>query len=80
MAGTNKYSDSSILFVTIVTKNTADITAKAAPTKPICGRCPFEQTIPPIQLPAPIPKLNIPEKMDIATEDDCSSVQRIVSD
>ena len=63
-----------------ITKKSTEIAANAAPTNPMCESWFFEQTRPPIKLPAPIPKLKIPEKIDIATEEDCSSVQRMVSD
>ena len=63
-----------------VRKNNTETAANAAPTKPICEICPLSHTIPPRKLPAPIPKLKIPEKIDIATDEDCSSVHRIVSD
>ena len=41
-------------------------------------RC--EQTKPPIKAPVPMPKLNIPEKIDIATEVWAAGVSVMISD
>ena len=44
-------------------KNRTDITANTAPTNPIYDIAPLSHTIPPIQLPPPIPRLKSPEYM-----------------
>ena len=48
-------------------KNRTDITANTAPTNPIYDIAPLSHTIPPIQLPPPIPRLKSPEYMAVAS-------------
>ena len=61
-------------------KNSTDITANTAPTKPIYDIAPLSHTIPPIQLPPPIPRLKSPEYMAVATAELFSSTLLMTSD
>ena len=49
-------------------------TVIAPPTKPIQAIPGPETTAPPIAVPGPIPKLNRPEKSDMATADESAGV------